>query len=224
MDETAGVARLRCSAVLFDLDGVLVDSHPTIERILREWAIANAVDPDVAVAESQGRRDVDLVALVAPHLNAEEGARQLIARESADFDGIRALPGAAELLAALPPGSWTVVTSGARAVARGRLAAAGLPVPETFVAAEDVADGKPDPECYLRGARLLGADPADCLVVEDAEAGLLAARAAGMRAIAVGKGVVGPRVLGEGRIDDLRQLAVEAAETGGSGFVVKTAR
>lgn len=217
-------ARLRCSAVLFDLDGVLVDSHPTIERILREWAIGNAVDPDVAVAESQGRRDVDLVALVAPHLNADEGARELIAREAADFDGIRALPGAAELLRALPPGSWTVVTSGARAVARGRLEAAGLPVPGAFVAAEDVADGKPDPECYLRGALLLGADPADCLVVEDAEAGLLAAAAAGMRAIAVGKGTVGSHAPWEGRIGDLRQLAVEAAEPGDPGFVVKTAR
>ncbi|WP_436774255.1 HAD-IA family hydrolase [Yinghuangia sp. YIM S09857] len=223
MNEIVG-AGLRCSAVLFDLDGVLVDSHPTIERILREWAIANGVDPDVAVAESQGRRDVDLVALVAPHLNAEEGARELIAREARDFDGIAALPGAAELLRALPTWAWTVVTSGARAVARGRLAAAGLPVPDAFVAAEDVAAGKPDPECYLRGAALLGADPADCLVFEDAEAGLLAAGAAGMRAIAVGKSAVGLHAPWEDRVGDLREVAVEAAVTGGPGFVVRTAR
>ncbi|NUU22948.1 MAG: HAD-IA family hydrolase, partial [Streptomycetaceae bacterium] len=123
---------------------------------------------------------------------------------------------------------WAVVTSGARAVAIGRLETVGLPVPAAFVAADDVTAGKPDPEGYLRGARLLGVDPADCVVVEDAEAGLRAAHAAGMRAIAVGRalgeGSAGARVPWEGRVDDLRGLTVEVTGSGGLCVALPTAR
>lgn len=204
-----------CSAILFDLDGVLVDSHAAIERVLRAWAADHGLDPELVLAESQGRRDLDLVAVVAPHLDPAAEVAELVAREAADVAGVRAVPGAAELLAALPPsGAWTIVTSGVREVATARLREAGLPVPAVFVTADDVVHGKPDPEGYLRGAEILGVPPGDCLVVEDAEAGLRAAERAGMRGVGVGGSLVGSRVPREGHVDDLRALAVDVASTG----------
>ncbi|WP_406285178.1 HAD-IA family hydrolase [Embleya sp. NBC_00896] len=177
---------LDCDAILFDLDGVLVDSHPLIERILRTWAIGRGVDPNGAVAASHGRRDIDLVRMVAPTLDAEVEAAWIVAREERDFTGICAIPGAAGLLAALPASRWAIVTSGTRRVATGRLRAAALPEPVYLIAAEDVREGKPAPEGYLRAAGLLGVRPERCLVVEDAESGVRAAEAAGMRCLGIG--------------------------------------
>jgi sugar-phosphatase len=179
---------LDCEAVLFDLDGVLVDSLGVAEGILREWAALHGIDGDRAVELSHGRRDADLIPLLAPHLDTVAEVGWIIEREERAFDGIKAMPGAARLLASLPPRRWAVVTSGTRAVARGRIAAGGLPEPVRLVAAEDVERGKPDPQPYLRGAQALGVDPARCVVVEDAPAGVLAAAAAGIRCIGVGVG------------------------------------
>lgn len=184
-----------CEAVLFDLDGVLVDSLGVAERILREWAALRAIDADHAVALSHGRRDVDLIPLLDPALDVAAEVSWIVGREEVTFDGIGPLPGAARLLAALGGGHptdrplWAVVTSGTRAVARGRIAAAGLPAPAVLVAAEDVAHGKPDPQPYLRGAELLGVAPRRCLVVEDATSGVRAATAAGMHCVGVGPDV-----------------------------------
>jgi sugar-phosphatase len=177
---------LECEAVLFDLDGVLVDSLGAAERILREWAASRGVDGDRAVELSHGRRDVDLVALLAPHLDVQAEVAWIVGREERAVAGITAMPGAFDLLGVLPPGQWAVVTSGARAVARGRIAAAGLPEPARLVAAEDVHRGKPDPQPYLRGAELLGVAPERCVVIEDAMSGVRAARAAGMACVGVG--------------------------------------
>ncbi|WP_460351800.1 HAD-IA family hydrolase [Actinoallomurus acanthiterrae] len=174
-------------AMLFDLDGVLVDSLGVIERILRDWAVAHGVDGDRAVALSYGRRDIDLIQILTPHLDAEAETAEIVAREERETTGLRALPGADALLASLHPEAWAVVTSGTRAVATARLAAVSLPLPKVLVAAEDVPAGKPDPAGYLRAARLLGRSPARCLVVEDAVAGAEAARAAGMDCIGVGQ-------------------------------------
>ncbi|WP_433331911.1 HAD-IA family hydrolase [Spirillospora sp. CA-294931] len=173
-------------ALLFDLDGVLVDSLGLIERILREWAAEHGLDADHAVALAPGRRDIDLIRLLAPHLDAEAETARIVAREESDVAGLRALPGAAETLDALSPASWAIVTSGTRAVATARLEAAGLPLPKFLVAAEDVPTGKPDPSGYLKAAALLGRPPEACLVVEDAPAGAQAARAAGMDCLGVG--------------------------------------
>ncbi|GCD97229.1 HAD-IA family hydrolase [Embleya hyalina] len=177
---------LDCDAILFDLDGVLVDSHPLIERILRAWAADRGVDPDVAVAASYGRRDIDLVRVVAPTLDAEVEAAWIVEREERDFTGVVPIPGAAGLLAALSSARWAIVTSGTRRVARGRLRAAELPEPVYMITAEDVIEGKPAPEGYLRAAELLGVAPNRCLVVEDAESGVRAAEAAGMRCLGIG--------------------------------------
>ncbi|GGR90557.1 haloacid dehalogenase [Streptomyces aureoverticillatus] len=197
---------LGCQAILFDLDGVLVDSMALIERILRAWAAGHGLDGDKAVSLSHGRRDIDVVRLIAPHLDAEAEARRIVAREERDFDGLAATPGAARLLEALPRGAWAVVTSGTRAVARGRLAAAGLPQPEHLVAADDVQHGKPHPEGYQSGAELLGVTPAQCVVVEDAPAGVRAARAAGMRCVGVGDGLDTVDALLSAHVTDLRQV------------------
>ncbi|WP_026413268.1 HAD-IA family hydrolase [Actinomadura oligospora] len=194
--------------VLFDLDGVLADSLGTIERILRDWAAANGIDGDRAVALSHGRRDVDLIRLLAPRLDAEAEAALIVAREETDTAGVRAAPGAARLLGTLTPRMWAIVTSGTRAVATARLRASGLPVPGVLVAADDVAVGKPDPTGYRLAARLMGRPPERCLVVEDAVAGAEAARAAGMDCLGVGPALEGsPLVvawsasLAEARVD-----------------------
>lgn len=209
------VTKIPCTAVLFDLDGVLVDSMPLIERILRAWADLRGLDADQAVALSHGRRDIDLVRTIAPHLEAEAEARRIAEWEEQDFAGLRPVPGAPDLLAALPVGGWAVVTSGTRAVAHGRLAAAGLPRPRHLVAADDIQYGKPAPDGYLRAAKLVGVDPRGCVVVEDAEAGVAAAGAAGMRCVALGDGVA-TKAVGElaARVMDLREITVLNAEEG----------
>jgi sugar-phosphatase len=197
---------LECEAVLFDLDGVLVDSLGVTERILREWAALRGVDGDRAVELSHGRRDVDVIALLAPHLGVAAEAAWIVGREERAVEGIGAMPGALDLLGALPPARWAVVTSGARAVARGRIAAAGLPEPVRLVAAEDVQRGKPDPQPYLLGADLLGVAPERCLVVEDAMSGVRAARAAGMACVGVGAEVDPGTVTAH--VASLKELAV----------------
>ncbi|MFI1284715.1 HAD-IA family hydrolase [Streptomyces sp. NPDC020858] len=202
------MTEIPCDAVLFDLDGVLVRSMGLIERILREWAAGHGLDTDAVVALSHGRRDIDLVRLVVPHLDAEAETARITEREERDFAGLEPVPGAPELVAALPADRWAIVTSGTRAVALGRLDAAGVPRPVHLVAAEDITRGKPDPEGYLRGAALLGVDPARCVVVEDAPSGAAAAAAAGMRCVGVGGAVADPAVRLTARVVDLRTVEV----------------
>ncbi|MER5352650.1 HAD-IA family hydrolase [Kitasatospora sp. NPDC002551] len=204
-----------CERILFDLDGVLVDSLPLIERILRDWAVRHGLDADDAVAKSHGRRDIDLIALIAPELDAAYEAGVIAGLEEHDFEGIRPIPGARELLDSLPPGSWGVVTSGTRRVARGRLAAAGLPEPAVLLAAEDFERGKPDPEGYLKGAAALGTPAGRCVVIEDARAGVEAALAAGMHCIGLGGGLGGlPEGALAGAVEDLTSIHVAALEQG----------
>ena len=185
VDRAAAPALLWGDAILFDLDGVLVDSRGTVERSWRAWAARRRLDAEAVVALLHGRRAVDVVRLIAPHLDADAEVQILLARELADADGVLAAPGAARLLAALPPSSWAIVTSGTRAIATARLRRAQLPIPDVLVSADDVAAGKPHPEGYLRAAARLGARPERCIVVEDAEAGVAAGRAANMTVIGV---------------------------------------
>lgn len=171
-------------AVLFDCDGVLVDSAASVERAWRRWAVDHGLDEDAVVAVAHGRRTVDTMRElgIRPDELADEVAG-LEAAEVADAPSVSAYPEPAALLPALPPETWAVVTSGTHALVTSRLAAAGLPLPAVLVTAEDVAAGKPDPAGYLEAARRLGLPPADCLVVEDAPAGVQAALAAGMRVV-----------------------------------------
>jgi sugar-phosphatase len=176
---------LECSGVLFDLDGVLVDSARVVVRTWRTWARQRGLDAERFIEVAHGRRPAETVRLIAPDLDAESEASELERIEANDTDGILKVGGALELLGSLPQGSWTVVTSGSRSLASGRIKHAGLPLPERFVTADDVENGKPHPEAYLKGAEILGADPETCVVIEDAPAGVQSAKAAGMRVVAV---------------------------------------
>jgi len=175
----------RCSAILFDLDGVLVDSTRSVERQWRIWAGEHGIEGDQVMAVGHGIRAVEVIRTVAPHLDAEAEVRKLESREADDRDGVVVMPGAVELVGAIWEGRWCVVTSGTRHLANARLRLAGIPIPKILVAAEDVASGKPHPEPYLKGAELLGVKPAECLVIEDAPAGIQSAHAGGMKAIAL---------------------------------------
>ena len=176
---------MNCHALLFDLDGVLVDSAECVRRICTEWAISRRLDPDHVLKWSQGRRVQDTVRTVAPHLDVDAEVAALVAMEAATTEGLHPVPGTHALLASLPSKAWAVVTSGAQPVARLRLGHVGLPIPSTLISGDDVERGKPDPEGYLAAAKALGHEPGECIVIEDAPAGLQAARAAGMRSIGI---------------------------------------
>ena len=174
-----------CKAILFDLDGVLVDSTPAVARVWGAWAIQHGFDPKVVIAQAHGRRSIETIRSFAPSMDAEKENVKVERMEIAEREGVVALPGAAELLRTLPLEHFAVVTSATRALALARLRYAGLTAPQNLISADDVVKGKPSPEPYLEGAALLGFAASGCLVFEDAPAGIAAARAAGMRVIAL---------------------------------------
>jgi sugar-phosphatase len=174
-----------CSAILFDLDGVLCDSTRAVDREWREWARRKGVDGEAVMAIAHGVRTIEVIRRVAPHLDAEAEAREIENEEASDQAGVSVMPGAVELVRSIPQGRWGVVTSGSRLLASARLPFCGLPVPDVLVTSDDVTNGKPHPEPYLKGAERLGFDPAECLVIEDAPAGIQSARAAGTKVIGI---------------------------------------
>ncbi len=176
---------LECQAVLFDVDGVLVDSRAVVERTWALWAARHGVDPHGIVQRAHGRRTVETIRALAPHLDAEAEKAWLESAELQDTADLVALPGAAAALTAVPDPRRALVTSGGLALAMTRMRASELPVPSVLVAAEDVKNGKPAPDCYALAARRLGCDASECVVVEDTPAGVTAGRAAGSRVIAL---------------------------------------
>ncbi|PSH05269.1 MAG: hypothetical protein CXZ00_03725 [Acidobacteria bacterium] len=176
---------LLAKGILFDLDGVLIDSTAGVARVWRDWAIRHGLDPDRTAHTAHGCRVLDIVPLLAPHLDAEAELRDLERREIAESYDVIVFPGAARLLKSLPSGRWAIVTSGTRDLAKHRLGVAGLPVPELMITGTDIRRGKPDPEPYQRGAALLGLSSADCVAVEDAPSGISSALDAGMQVLAV---------------------------------------
>jgi sugar-phosphatase len=172
-----------CSALLFDLDGVLIDSTPAVARVWKGWALEHGFDPDVVVHKAHGRPSRTTILELLPDADIDHEDREVERREIEDLDGVVLLPGAGQLLAALPPGRWTIATSCTRALAEVRLKAAGLPIPKGLVTSNDVRIGKPDPEPFLKAAAKLGFAASDCIVLEDAAAGVRAGKAAGARVI-----------------------------------------
>jgi mannitol-1-/sugar-/sorbitol-6-phosphatase len=174
---------LPCRAVLFDSDGVLVDSEKTVARSWSRWAQHYGLDPDEVAPLVHGRRSVDTVRmLIAPALRSE--AVQLIDMyELQDAAEVRGVGGAAALVGSLPRACWAVVTSGTAALARARLRAAEISLPQVVVTADDVSRGKPDPEGYLTAARRLNVSPQTAVVVEDSGTGVDAARRAGVAGV-----------------------------------------
>lgn len=176
---------LSAKAILFDMDGVLIDSAPAVERVWRVWALAHGFDPASVVAQAHGRRSIETIRAVAPTMDAEKENILVEQMEIDDKDGVTALPGSARLLAQLPDDRFAIVTSATRPLAVARLGYANLPVPRHIITADDIIHGKPSPEPYLKGAALLGFTPKDCLVFEDTPAGIASARASAMQAIAL---------------------------------------
>jgi sugar-phosphatase len=177
--------QIECDAILFDLDGVLIDSTACIERHWQQWAQQHGLDVANIMRVAHGRRTVETIRLVAPHLLVEEEAKHFAAVEAADTHGVITIEGASSLLSSLPIDTWAIATSGTREVALARLHHAGLPIPSILVTAEDVTHGKPDPEPYLVAAKGLGIPPDKCVVIEDSPAGIDAARSAGMQTVAI---------------------------------------
>jgi mannitol-1-/sugar-/sorbitol-6-phosphatase len=173
------------SAVLFDLDGVLVESREATERVWLDWASRSGIGDAELRAAMHGVRSVEVVRALRPELDAAAESDAIERRQVEDLDGLRAIPGAAEALGALREDRVAVVTSATRQLAEARTAAVGIELPAIVVYAGDVARGKPDPEGYRTAARRLGVDPAEALVVEDSPPGIEAGRAAGAATVAV---------------------------------------
>lgn len=174
--------------VLFDIDGVLIDSSLAHRTLWTTWGERHGLDVEALLAGTSGEREIDTVRRVAPQLDVAAEVRLIEELWAAQDDTAIAYPGAAELLGSLDPGRWGTVTSGPRGSAVNRLRLLGLPLPQVMVCAEDVRHGKPHPEPYALGAQLLGIPAGACIVIEDAPIGIAAARAAGCYAIAVTTG------------------------------------
>ncbi|MFI6561062.1 HAD-IA family hydrolase [Streptomyces sp. NPDC050534] len=206
---------LTARALLLDMDGTLVNSDAAVERIWRRWAERHGLDAGEVMKVVHGRQGYASMALLLPDRpmehNLADNARML-AEETADTDGVVAIPGALEFLASLHGLPHALVTSADVALATARMAAAGLSMPDVRVTAESVGASKPDPEGFLKGAAELGADPADCIVFEDSAAGIQAGRSAGMRVVGVGPraDLHEPDVV----VPDLTRVRVEAAADG----------
>lgn len=174
------------AAFLFDMDGTLVNSMAVVDRVWRAWAARHGVETDPLMAALHGVRAIETIRRFAPAgVDAEAETEALTQAEIDDIEGLAEVGGAAAFLARIPAGRWALVTSAPRALALRRLEAAGIPRPEVVITAEDVAHGKPAPDCFLLGAERLGVEIADCLVWEDSLAGLAAADAAGAAAVVI---------------------------------------
>jgi sugar-phosphatase len=206
---------LTARALLLDMDGTLVNSDASVERVWRRWAGRHGLDGDEVMKVVHGRQGYASMALLLPdrpmEQNHADNAR-LLAEETADTEGVVAIPGAPEFLASLRGLPHALVTSADVALSTARMAAAGLGLPDVRITAESVGASKPDPEGFLKGAAELGVDPADCIAFEDSGAGITAARAAGMRVVGIGPraGAHEPDVL----VPDLTRLRVEAGADG----------
>jgi mannitol-1-/sugar-/sorbitol-6-phosphatase len=207
-------ARPPLRAVLLDMDGTLVDSGIIVERHWRRFAERHGLSAD-GLLDVHGVRSADVIARVAPWLDSAAEAVALDAAEEADTDGLRAVAGAHDLLAALPPERWALVTSAHRGLALGRMEHLGLPLPEVLVCGDEIEHGKPDPEGYLAAAARLGADPADCLVVEDSRAGIGAGRSAGMLVVGITTNHTAEQIPGaHAYVADLSELGAAVAAVG----------
>ncbi|MER6438502.1 HAD family hydrolase [Streptomyces sp. NPDC001185] len=204
---------LTARALLLDMDGTLVNSDAVVERCWRRWADRHGLDGDEVMKVVHGRQGFASMAVLLPNRPMEQNHAdnaRMLAEETADMDGVVAVPGAAEFLASLTGLPHALVTSADVALSTARMAAAGLELPDVRVTAESVGASKPDPEGFLKGAAELGIAPEDCVVFEDSGAGISAGRAAGMRVVGVGPRAAfhRPDVL----VEDLTRVRVEQTD------------
>jgi len=207
-------------AILFDIDGTLVDSTAAVTRTWRTWAGVHGFDAEEILRVCHGRRSEDTVAALLPEEHRAAAVIELERMELSDLSDVIALPATRRLLTELPPSQWAAVTSGSRRLMLARLATAGLPAPEVLISAEDVTVGKPDPEGYLRAAGALGRDARRCLVIEDAPAGIRAGRAAGARVLAVATSHPAAELAAADEV--IADLTACRVESTAEGLVVRT--
>jgi sugar-phosphatase len=202
------------AAFLFDMDGTILSSIAAAERVWTRWAEGHGLDIAAFLPTIHGVRAVDTIGrLELPGVDAEQEAAALTLAEIADVDGVQPIAGAVAFLSSLPADRWAIVTSSPRKLAEARLAAAGIAPPAVLIAAEDVTRGKPQPDCYLLAADRLGCDVRDCLIFEDATAGIHAAEAAGATVTVVSATHAHPVATPHftlASFDDVRLLADEA--------------
>ena len=202
-------------AILLDMDGTIVNSIKAAERIWSAWALRHGLDVEAFLPTLHGMRSVETVRrLGLAGVDPEAEAAAITQAEIDDVAGVEPIPGAPELLAALPPARWAVVTSAPRALALSRIGAAGLPHPPLLVAAEDVERGKPAPDCFHLAAGRLGTTADRCLVCEDSPAGIAAAEDAGARVLVVTATHAAPQPSRHPGIRDFRELAFERTPGG----------
>jgi len=211
---------IRCQAVLFDMDGVLVDSTHAVARVWRKWALERGFDPEKVVRAAHGRPSIDTVRDFLPNADSHAENLEVERQEVEDLEGVVAMPGAQALVKSIPAGRWTVVTSATRPLAEVRLRAAGIPIPESLITADDIQLGKPHPEPYQKAAARLGYPASECVVVEDAPAGIRAGKAAGARVIAVPTTSNRPELESAGADWVLRSCADISAASDGRGLAL----
>lgn len=218
-----GMTPIRCRALLFDLDGVLIDSTPAVARVWHRWAQEHGFDPAEVVRRAHGRPSLSTIREYLLHADHEAENREVERREIEDIEGVIQLPGAQQLLRSLPARRWTIVTSCTRRLAEVRLRAAGLPIPKNMVTASDVANGKPHPEPYQKAAAILRYAAADCVVVEDVPAGIRAGKEAGARVVAFTTTTDRRQLEDAGADWIVRNCADLSAELDGDGVVLTLA-
>jgi mannitol-1-/sugar-/sorbitol-6-phosphatase len=216
---------IQCAAVLFDMDGVLVDSTPAVARVWSVWARKHGFDPDEVVHKGHGRPSIATIRELLPDGDHDAENREVERLEIEDIADVVALPGALNLLRTIPEARWTIVTSASRRLAEVRLRAAGLPVPRHLVTASDLQRGKPFPDPYIKGAEVLGISPADCVVAEDAASGVRSGKSAGARVLGLRTTSTDAELLAAGAdwmADDLSALSLDPLEQkAGLTFLLK---
>jgi sugar-phosphatase len=175
---------VRTKGLLFDMDGVLVSSLGSVERSWQTWAERHGLDVRETIKAAHGMRAIETVRTLRPDADHAAELKLIEDLEVEDIDGLEVLEGVTSILQLLPQKYWTIVTSATERLARSRLAFAGIPVPKHIITADLVTNGKPHPEPYIKGARILGFAPTDCLVIEDSPSGSRAGHAAGCKVLA----------------------------------------
>ncbi|MBD2794388.1 HAD-IA family hydrolase [Xenorhabdus sp. 42] len=181
------MAFIECKAILFDLDGTLVDSGPCIERLWYQWAQENHLDTKYVLSIIHGRTIEETLKLISSYFYNKHCVDDIKARAIVELSQVKSITGAIDFIKAIPASRMAIVTSGAKKISMQSIISAGIPVPETMITSEDISHGKPDPEPYLKAAGILGVQPSECLVFEDADSGIQSALSAGMRVIAIGE-------------------------------------
>jgi sugar-phosphatase len=176
--------KVRTKGLLFDMDGVLISSLGSVERSWQTWAQSHGLDVRETIKTAHGMRAIETVRKLRPDGDHTAELKVIEDLEMEDIVDLQVLEGVISILQLLPQKFWTIVTSATERLARRRLAVVGIPVPEHIITADMVTNGKPHPEPYRRGARILGLPPEDCIVIEDSTSGAMAGHAAGCKVLA----------------------------------------